>query len=1016
MDFGEAQARFRQLELQLRRRRISPQAYREAVNNLRVTDAQGRLWMIQERSGRWHVYHQGRWLPATPPRPVVPPAAPPTPQPAMPARAAAAPPQPAPQAPPPGKPRQSLALIGGLALLGVAILCVAGVWLGRGLFSAPPGTTVTVGAAGATLAREGLEVKFGPSALPEGTQVRARVVASAEAVAKAQKGSPGGWLVPAGPVYEVSVQGDMPLDAMVEVTLPYDSALLGDADAHELCGALWNGAWWERRPSTVDTARHTITFAADHFSQLTAVYARWSVQKAPGHTTLTAGHFVIRYAADGPEAPLSNSQYIAHEHVPGQKEPGYVSEPDTPAPAYVVDLYTYLEDAYRRIGAMGYAMPPDDGPLLEVEIRDLHSPGVLETLGLAGPKRLDGATGAWGPIYIDNHLPDESGNLRDPTLVWRKLKSTAAHELFHVVQRYNPSFPTWFYETSAVYLEWKLFQDELPEIVPQDEINPRAAFLYNGLWRGSVNDHYAKAALLIYLQDKYGGCGDILKDGIYPQGGSSYGLYVAGLKSIDMSAVFLKAAQQCGSFQGTWADLLAEFARCYYVEWDAWPEAERLLMGNRGAPIVQNSVDTTGYPREAFEWITGQGDGGSHTFQEYTWRDGSAARWRIATTADAPLSTLVLTADAPSEAGAAQHWAYPYRYTDTAGQLARGGAVGPTRFHSDRPTLAFAAFGPPKAGGQVFEVDLVGVDDSAGLFGAESTVRAYLLPAAKTVSSEWLQVSEGGTQARKLRVRWQDDGAWLPKGVPNLAHVVYASADAAQPLGQMLGRVLVGQGDSFDIVPPDGARVVAVVLADGFANQGPPAVAEIGALATPPGEDATLAAMKAALDRLGYHYEMWQPGMDTSGTVEHFYRAAVPAGWQYSLYTVLKDTGALKQTERVWLRITSGTPAQLDTEFEHMLKQEGSTETTYRGYPAMSRSTGYSQGQVRWVASAQHNLTVRAGDALLSVIIWHDCESEYDGASGTLPECKPDPVEPARLESAMDALLDEAMGVGLVER
>lgn len=1018
MDFREAEARFRQLELQLRIRRITPEAYRAALNAIRVTDAQGRLWMIQERTGRWHVYEGGRWLPAMPPRFADQPSLAGAPQPPIPTPAPAPSPGPAQVLPadaPPGKPRRGLALFGGLALLAVAVVCVAWVWLGRGLFARQPGSTVTLGAAGATLECEGLRIGFGPGALPKGAQASARVVASAGAVAEARKSRPGGWLVPAGPVYEVSLLQGVPLQAMVEVTLPYDPALLGDADPQQISGALWNGQWWERRPSTVDTAQHTVTFVADHFSQVAAVYERMYETSTAGGTTITAGHFVIHYAADGPEAPLNNSQYIAHEHVPGQEAPGYVSFPNKEVPAYVVDLYTYLEEAYLRIAAMGYAMPPDDGPPIEVHIRDLHSPGVLQSLGLAGPKQLDGATGAWGPIYIDNHLRDGSGSLRDPQVVWRKLKATAAHELFHVVQRYNPSFPTWFYEASAVYMEWRLFQNELPEIVPQDHINPRAAFLYNGLWRGSVNDHYAKAAFLIYLQDKYGGSGDILKDGIYPQGGSSYGVYVAGLKGADLAEVLLKAAQKCGGFRGTWADLLAEFARCYYVEWEQWPAAEKLLSGNRGAPLVQNSLATTGYPREAFEWTAREGGGGSsHTFPEYTWRDGSAAMWRIVTSANTPVSTLVLAADAPSEAGAAQHWAYPFHYTAGGGQLARGAAVGPTRFHADRPTLAFKEFGPPKAGGKVFEVDLIGVDDSVGLLGAKSTLRAYLLPAPKAVHSEWVQVTEGGKQVQKLRVRWQDDTAWLPKGVHNLAHVVYASADPAQPLSQIQGAVLVGRGDSLDIVPPAGARVVAVVLADGFANQGPPAVAEFAALPTLPGNGAALVALQAALQRLGYRYEMWQPGMDTSGTVQQNYRGGQPTGWSYDLYTVLKDTGALKQTERFSLGLTTGTPAQLDRWFKDMLNIEGSTETTYRGYPAMRREYGYGQGQVRWVASSQHYLTVRAGDVLLSVIISHDCESAYDGASGRLPQCKPEPVEPARLQSAMDALFDEAQGAGLI--
>jgi len=56
MDFREAEERFRQLELQLRIRRITYEQYRAALAQVRVTDGQGRVWMLQERTGQWHVY------------------------------------------------------------------------------------------------------------------------------------------------------------------------------------------------------------------------------------------------------------------------------------------------------------------------------------------------------------------------------------------------------------------------------------------------------------------------------------------------------------------------------------------------------------------------------------------------------------------------------------------------------------------------------------------------------------------------------------------------------------------------------------------------------------------------------------------------------------------------------------------------------------------------------------------------------------------------------------------------
>ena len=95
MDFNEAEQRFRYLEDQRRRRAISEEQYRAELNQLRVTDAQGRLWMPQERTGRWHVHEGGQWRAAQPPKQTPPPPPPP----------AAFAPQPRPQPKPRPQPR-----------------------------------------------------------------------------------------------------------------------------------------------------------------------------------------------------------------------------------------------------------------------------------------------------------------------------------------------------------------------------------------------------------------------------------------------------------------------------------------------------------------------------------------------------------------------------------------------------------------------------------------------------------------------------------------------------------------------------------------------------------------------------------------------------------------------------------------------------------------------------------------------------------------------------------------------
>lgn len=78
MDFQQAQAGFQRLEAQLKTEAISLQQYQAGLNELRVTDPWGRLWMMQERTGIWHVFNNGAWVAAQPPvQPTVPP--PPTP-------------------------------------------------------------------------------------------------------------------------------------------------------------------------------------------------------------------------------------------------------------------------------------------------------------------------------------------------------------------------------------------------------------------------------------------------------------------------------------------------------------------------------------------------------------------------------------------------------------------------------------------------------------------------------------------------------------------------------------------------------------------------------------------------------------------------------------------------------------------------------------------------------------------------------------------------------------------------
>ena len=79
--FQEAERQFRWYTDEYYGGRLDLASYRSAINNLRVSDAQGRLWMLQEGSGQWHVWAGDHWEPGRPYQPAAPAAPPPPPPP-----------------------------------------------------------------------------------------------------------------------------------------------------------------------------------------------------------------------------------------------------------------------------------------------------------------------------------------------------------------------------------------------------------------------------------------------------------------------------------------------------------------------------------------------------------------------------------------------------------------------------------------------------------------------------------------------------------------------------------------------------------------------------------------------------------------------------------------------------------------------------------------------------------------------------------------------------------------------
>ncbi|HMN62110.1 MAG TPA: hypothetical protein PJ988_17200, partial [Anaerolinea sp.] len=109
MTFQEAEHKFRELEKKWKAGLLSLEGYRAVLVNLRVTDAFGQVWMMQEHTGVWFVYSNGQWvLPEQAPAP------------------RAARPAPAPAASPAAAPKRGpgLALILGLVRLCVVVTLV----------------------------------------------------------------------------------------------------------------------------------------------------------------------------------------------------------------------------------------------------------------------------------------------------------------------------------------------------------------------------------------------------------------------------------------------------------------------------------------------------------------------------------------------------------------------------------------------------------------------------------------------------------------------------------------------------------------------------------------------------------------------------------------------------------------------------------------------------------------------------------------------------------------------------
>lgn len=105
MDFNQANELYRELQSRHDSGQLSPQDFEAQVNELTITDARGRQWMIGVKTGKWYVLEGAHWVQASPPGSAPEPAPPPI--------------------APPESGKRTLRLIVGIAVAALIVLAIA---------------------------------------------------------------------------------------------------------------------------------------------------------------------------------------------------------------------------------------------------------------------------------------------------------------------------------------------------------------------------------------------------------------------------------------------------------------------------------------------------------------------------------------------------------------------------------------------------------------------------------------------------------------------------------------------------------------------------------------------------------------------------------------------------------------------------------------------------------------------------------------------------------------------------
>ncbi len=288
-------------------------------------------------------------------------------------------------------------------------------------------------------------------------------------------------LLPSGQEFLVPVTLQLPFNV---ATLPpgVDTSQLHihqfvPAALHTGGGRPWD---WSRLTTTVDLQASALTAQLNHFStyRVRALsLLLWGYYVTP--------HFVLEYRNSGTSAPLPDARYVNGGLVAYRAD----------VPDYVEDLGAYLEAAWDWYQQQGW----QPAARYTVTLKDLGD-NLGEALGEQHTPSL----------YIHNTM-----RKTDPTQRREELRTTAAHELFHLLQfrrlagvtdwwgvRLRSWFNNtmWLTEATATFMSYEVFPQPGGG---QDYINAR--LLMDEQMQADSTGGYATFVLFKFLKQHYSG-------------------------------------------------------------------------------------------------------------------------------------------------------------------------------------------------------------------------------------------------------------------------------------------------------------------------------------------------------------------------------------------------------------------------------------------------------------------------------------------------------------------------------